>query len=105
MMKSYLLAYKGGAMAPTEEEQQRAMAAWGAWFGSLGDAVVDAGNPFGDSRSVASDGAVANGGAAALSGYSILAADDIDAAVAQTKGCPILAGGGSVEVYEVYPVM
>ena len=54
------------------------MAAWGAWFGSLGDTVVDAGNPFGDVASVAADGSVADGGAAGLTGYSILSAGDID---------------------------
>ena len=32
------------------------MEAWGAWFGSLGDSVVDIGNPFGGSTAVA-DGA------------------------------------------------
>jgi len=104
-MKNYVLAYTGGGTPPTEEEREQAMAAWGAWFGSLGDAVVDAGNPFGEARSIASDGAVANGGSAGLTGYSLLAADDIDAAVAKALSCPILASGGGVQVYEVYPVM
>jgi len=104
-MANYLFAYKGGELAPSDEEREQAMAAWGAWFGGLGDAVVDAGNPFGEARSVASDGAVANGGSAGLSGYSIVSADDIDAAVARTQGCPILAAGGDIEVYEIFPVM
>jgi hypothetical protein len=40
-----------------------------------------------------------------LTGYSILAADSLDAAAALAKGCPLLAAGGSIEVYEVVPAM
>ena len=44
-MANYVLAYTGGGMAQTEAEREAAMAAWGAWFGTLGPAIVDAGNP------------------------------------------------------------
>ena len=46
-MGKYVLAYQGGSMAETPEEQEKVMAAWGGWFGSLGAAVVDGGAPFG----------------------------------------------------------
>ena len=46
-MGKYVLAYKGGSIPQTEEEQKRVMDAWTAWFGGLGDSVVDMGNPFG----------------------------------------------------------
>ena len=35
-----------------------------------------------------------------MTGYSSVAADSLDAAVALTKDCPIFASGGSVDVYE-----
>jgi YCII-related domain len=105
-MTNYMLAYRGGGgMAATEEERERLMGAWGAWLGGLGDSVVDTGNPFGESRSVGSDGAVSGGGAAGLSGYTIVSASDIDGAAAFARNCPIFDAGGSVEVYEVVPVM
>src|SRR3954451_1860644 len=104
-MSTYVLAYTGGSLAETPEAQAEAMAAWGAWLGGLGDALVDAGNPFGPSAQIASDGAGSQGGASGLTGYSILTADNLDAATTQTKGCPVLASGGSVEIYEVFPVM
>jgi hypothetical protein len=104
-MSQYLLAYRGGGMAQTEEEQAASMAAWGAWFETLGSAIVDAGNPFGPSSSIASDGSTSEGGASGLTGYSIVTADNLDAATTQAKDCPILSDGGSVEVYEVVPVM
>lgn len=99
-MTKYVLAYKGGSMPRTPEAINAAMAAWGQWFGTLGSAVADSGNPFGPSKSVAQDGGVGNGAASQLTGYSILSADSLDAAVAMAKGCPILASGGSIEVYE-----
>lgn len=99
-MAKYVLAYRGGGMAATPAAQEAAMAAWGAWFGELGGAVVDAGNPFGPSKSVTSDGSMKDGGASGLTGYSVLAADSLAAATDLAKGCPVLTNGGSVEVYE-----
>lgn len=105
-MANFLLAYTGEAKQPaTEEEGQKVMAAWMGWFGALGDAVVDGGNPISGSKSVASNGAVSDGAASGLSGYSVLKADSLDAAATLAKGCPHLAAGGSVEVYETFNAM
>jgi hypothetical protein len=95
----YVLVYQGGEMAETEEAQQAAMAAWGAWFGSLGTAVVDGGAPFGASAAV-------GGGASTpgLTGYSVLEAESLDAAVQMAGSCPIVADGGTVDVYEAIDV-
>ena len=100
-MSKFVFAYHGGGMPESPEEGERVMAAWGAWFETLGAVIVDGGNPIGDSRTVGSDGSVSQGGGAnPLSGYTLIEADDIDAAVAHAKGCPILDDGGSVEVAE-----
>jgi hypothetical protein len=104
-MANYLLAYKGGGMAATDEERQAAMAAWGKWFGELGSAIVDAGNPFGPSATVGAGGSASDGASSALTGYSVLSADSLAAASELAKGCPVLAAGGTVEVYETIPVM
>jgi hypothetical protein len=98
-MGKYVFAYKGGGMAQTEAERDAAMQAWGAWFGGLGSAVVDAGNPFSESK------AVGGNGTSGLTGYSILSADSLDAASKLAEDCPVLASGGSVDVYEVLEVM
>ena len=100
-MTKYVLAYHGGSMPESEAEQAAVMAAWGTWFGSLGDAVVDGGNPTGRSKTVVSDGSANDGGGAnPITGYSLINATDLDAAVSLAKGCPILAAGGTVEVAE-----
>ena len=99
-MSKYVLVYKGGQMAETEQAQQAAMEAWGAWFGSLGAAVVDGGAPFGPSAAVGGGGGASSG----LTGYSILEAADLGAATKLAEGCPVLADGGAVDVYETIPM-
>ena len=103
-MAKFVLAYRGGGMADTPEEQHKAMEAWMGWFGTLGAAVVDAGNPFGASCTVGPDGSSRDGNQAGLTGYSIIEAVSVTDAADKAKGCPVLASGGSVEVYEAMPM-
>ena len=99
-MTKYVLSYHGGGGMPeTEAEMNELMEAWGAWFGSMGEAVVDGGNPFGPAKTITPDLAVSDDGQG-LSGYSIISADSIDAAVEMAKGCPVLGSGGTVCVNE-----
>ena len=101
MANNYLLVYHGGQMPETPEEGAKALATWNAWFATLGDAVVDGGNPVGQVRTIGNNGTVSNGALNPASGYSVIKADSLDAAVALAKGCPILNGGlGSIEVAE-----
>ncbi len=105
-MANYLLSYHGGGMPESEEEGARVMAAWTDWFGKLGAAVVDGGNPVSVAKTVGADGSVTDGGGSnPVTGYSILSADTLDAAVAMAKGCPIIASGGSIEVSETFAAM
>jgi len=105
-MANYVMVYSGGSGPPeTEAEQQAVMAAWISWYQTLGAAVVDDGNPFGPSASVAADGAVSQGAPSALTGYTIVSADSLDAATEHAKGCPVLDSGGRVEVYETFQIM
>ena len=100
-MPKYVLADHGGSMPETKEERGKVMAAWGAWMGGLGDALVDGGNPVGQSATVNADGSISqDGGSNPLSGYSLLNADNQEAALKAASGCPILQRGGSVEVAE-----
>lgn len=98
-MTKFVYVYTGGQMAETPTAQDQVMQAWGAWFGTLGDAVAEIGNPFGASSTVSASG-VTDGGSSRASGYSIVTAGSLDEAVVKTKGCPILDSGGAVEVYE-----
>lgn len=100
-MAKFLFTYHGGKAGGSPAEVKKAMDAWGQWFGSMGAAVIDGGNPVGKSSTVRSDGSVTgNGGANPVSGYSLIEAPSLEDALKKAKGCPILAGGGSVEVAE-----
>jgi hypothetical protein len=74
------------------------MQAWMAYFGKLGDKIVDGGAPLGPHKSV--------GGGATLkpSGYSVINAASLDDAVKLTDGHPHLMAGGTIEVCETQPI-
>ena len=106
-MAKYLLLYHGGSMPESEEETAKVMEAWGAWYGQLGSAVADPGNPFTPAaKGVAPDGSVSDGPAGTMaSGYTVLEAGSLDAATEMAKGCPVLRGGASISIFETFEVM
>ncbi len=102
-MAKYLLAFHGGDMPEDPAAQAAALEAWGAWYTSIGAGVLDPGNPVAFARSVAPDGSVTDGGGVdPVSGYTLIEAADIDAAVEIASRCPLLRGGGRVEVAETF---
>src|SRR5438105_251195 len=106
-MANYLLLYSGGSMPQTEAEQQAIMQAWMNWFGQLGSALVDGGNPTtGQAKTIDSSGSVSSSSELGnVSGYSVIKADSLDDAVAKAKSCPVLQGGAKVVVVETFNVM
>jgi|SRR5579859_4006642 len=106
-MANFVLLYTGGGMPATEAEQAASMQAWGAWLGGLGSALVDGGNPFTPvAKTISAKGEVSDAPAGTLAtGYSIIKADSLDAAIKLSQGCPQLQSGGQVTVYETFPVM
>jgi hypothetical protein len=96
-MSKFVYVFTGGTMAATPEEQQNVMQQWGAWFGTIGSAVLDEGNPFGASATVSAAGATPGGPAG---GYTIIDAASLEDATDKAKGCPVLSSGGTVQVYE-----
>jgi hypothetical protein len=103
-MANYLLVFHGGSMPESPEEGARVMQAWNDWFAAIGDALVDGGNPASQTKRIAANGAVSDV-AVGPSGYSIIRAGSIEAAVGLAKGCPVLQGGASIEVVETFNVM
>lgn len=98
-MAKYLFVYHGGNHPADPAAAKKVMDAWGAWFASMGAAVIDGGNPVGKSSTVQSNGSISNdGGTNPASGYSLIEAANLTDAYKKAKGCPLLAAGGSVEV-------
>ena len=103
-MANFLLLYHGGKMPETPEDGAQVMKAWTDWFGQLGGALVDGGNPVSQSRTISPGGSVSDGGSD-VSGYSVIKADSLGAAVELAKGCPVLLGDSRVEVAETFEAM
>lgn len=103
-MAKFVLVYTGGGMPESEEEQAAVLAAWGAWYTGLGEAVTDPGNPFSPAvKNITSDGTVSDGAIGVQgSGYTILKADSMESAVGMAKKCPMLAGNGQITIYEAF---
>ncbi len=99
-MPNFIFAYHGGRKPDSPEEGQALMARWQAWIEGLGDAAVNPGTPVGLSKTVSADGVEDGGGPNPLSGFSVVAADSMDAALALAKGCPHLEIG-TIEVAEM----
>jgi hypothetical protein len=100
-MADYILAYHGGEKPESAEAGAEMMAKWKAWLGGLGDAVVNPGTPLGPSRIVSASGVADDGGADPLSGFSVVTAETMDAALEMAKRCPTLELGGTIEVAEM----
>jgi hypothetical protein len=100
-MTQYAIVYLGGDQPSSPEEGKRHYAAYMEWLSSLGDAAVSPANPFKETRTVRSDGSVTTGSTTDMSGYTIIEADSMEAALSIAKTCPFLKIGGTLEVSEL----
>lgn len=98
-MATYLVTYHGsGGPPPTPEGQQQAMAAFGEWVASVGDAMVDPGAPLIASRNVSASGTTDAPADGPIAGYTLLRAADLDAAVKLVENHPFISRGGELQV-------
>lgn len=106
-MKKFILLYNGPATPPEQmapEKVQEVMGAWKVWMEKVGSAMIDMGQPLANGIAVVDDGS--EGPATQLSGYTIIQADDMEAAKALVVDHPFLSdktGEFSVEVHELLP--
>jgi len=100
-MSKYMLTYIGSPKSMTPEEGQEHMAEYKSWMASLGEALLSPANPIKNTHVIAPDGAAKQGSVSAMSGFSILSADNYEDALALAKSCPFLKVGGSLELSEM----
>jgi hypothetical protein len=98
---NYIIAYHGGTKPESPEQGAEQMAKWETWVEGLGEAVVNPGTPLMKTRIVSSTGVSDDGGPNSVSGFSVVQADNMEAALEMAKACPFLDTGGTLEVAEM----
>jgi hypothetical protein len=92
MKKFVFLTYGYETLTPEIQE------AWGKWFASIGDKMVDPGSPLGHGKEISRSGTKdLPMGMDSLTGYCIINADSSEEAAKIAKACPIIT---SIRVYE-----
>ena len=99
-MPNYTFAYYGEPKFERPEEGAKHKERFMAWVGGLGDALVDPGTPLGKAKTVSAGGISDDSRPNRLTGFSIVKADSMDAALEMAKGCPFVEFG-TVDVAEV----
>jgi hypothetical protein len=101
-MPKYLLSYHGGHF-PLELSKD-VDARWKRWADSVGAAFIDRGGPLETAKTVAHGGVVSDTGVHETTGYGIIEAETLEAAIEIAKHCPQLSSphvDGTVEVAEL----
>jgi hypothetical protein len=98
-MPQYVIAYRGGTKFATPQDGAAHRAKWKAWIAGLGAAVVNPGTPLGNGKTVSQSG-VSEPAADRLTGFSIVMAENLAAALDMARRCPFL-DIGTLEVAEV----
>ena len=100
-MTQFVFVYLGGNQSSSPQEANKHYEKYMGWLTSLGDSVVIPTIPLKDTNTVRSDGTIGEGGSSSMSGFSIIKADSMEAALAIAQACPFLEIGGSLEVSEL----
>ncbi len=106
-MSNFVLLYTGGNMPTNDMERQKIDQEWTSWFKKLDKAVIDQGNPFTPkAKNISLDGRVSDGAdCPMITGYSIIQAMSLDAAIQLAKSCPALRNGTKISIYETMNIM
>lgn len=100
-MAQYVIVYLGGDQPSSPEEGKKHMSKYMDWLSSLGESAVSPANPLKNTNTVNPNGSVTSGGVTTMSGYTIIEAGSMEAALTIAKACPFLDVGGSLEVSEL----
>lgn len=99
-MGKYVFIYHGGGNG-----NDGTMEDWVNWFTTLGDKVIDPGNPFNTGGQAVHKGGVMPVEGTVATGYTVVKADSMEEATEMAKGCPLVgADDAAVAVYEALPM-
>lgn len=101
ILAQFGLLYVGEPQFGSPEEAQAHQQEFFAWVGSLGEAVVNPGMPFGPPTRVDANGVSSEARADRLTGVTIVEAEDMDAALEIAKSCPYVEVA-ALDVVEIF---
>jgi len=100
-MGKYVYIYYDGGDAKNAGD----MDAWTAWFGKLGNKLVDGGNPFAEGGKAVTKDGVMPVRDMPVTGYSIVEAKSMEEATELAQGCPLMGSDkAAVCIYEALPM-
>jgi len=100
-MTQFVFVYLGGNQPSSPEEANKHFTKYMEWLSSLGESVISPTIPLKNTSTVSPDGTIREGGSSAMSGFTIIEADSMEAALEVAQACPFLEIGGSLEVSEL----
>ena len=99
-MPRFLVTYHGGNMPHDPGSMAKARDAFIHWAGKTGPALVDPGAPVGAARTVSSKGTKGGPAEGPFNGWSVVEADDLDAAAKVLADHPFIGRGGALQINE-----
>ena len=94
-MAEFMIGYFGGNRPASPEEGQAQRQKWMAWIESLGDKVVNPGQPLMNTEQIGP------GVDVAMTGFAVVRADSIEEARKIANADPFLAMGGTIQLSEM----
>lgn len=94
-MAEYLIGYFGGGQPSTPEEGQKQRQNWMAWIESLGDKIVNPGQPLMKTEQIGP------GVDVPMMGFAVVRANSIDEAREIANADPFLSMGGTIQLSEM----
>ena len=99
-MPRFLVTYHGSNMPHDAESMAKARDAFMHWAGKTGSALVDPGAPIGASRTISSKGTQDGLADGPFNGWSVIEADDLNAAAKLLADHPFIGRGGALQINE-----
>ena len=103
-MAKYIIIYLGGEQPANPDEANSHMVKYREWLASLGDSVISALNPLKDTHVISAEGYATPGSSTAMSGFTIIEANSLEAVLEMSKTCPFMEIGGTLEVSELMQI-
>lgn len=97
----YLISYYRSEESGRPKEREQQSQDFNDWISSWPGTVVSSLNPLRSTHIVNSDGSVESGGMEAMSGFTIIWSESLEAVLSLAQKCPVLDRGGTVGVSEI----